>query len=143
MKTVDWTQIKHFVPKEFDDPDYPGSWEHMDPDTIILLDVIREATGWPIDTHWEDRGCVCVESKGHSSNSRHYKDHPDGCSACDFHFRTNVSDRYQAMVVLRSGFSRVGIYYDWNQCSIGFHVDFSPRPQVWVRRKGKYFYLLK
>ena len=145
---MNWEKIKHFKPKEFDDPDYPGSWKHMDPETIFLLDRLREDARWPIITHnkYGIKGCVCMDAKGHSKTSRHYVTHPGWCSAVDWHFLTNEDARVQVMAVLRSGFTGIGIYYDWSwdgsSLSIGFHVDRRDRPQVWRRDKGKYLYLL-
>jgi hypothetical protein len=143
--SIDWEEVNNFKPHEFDDPEFPGSWAFMSEKTINLLDSIRTYTGWPIITHNKDgiRGCVCVNPTGHSSNSRHYANHAEGCSAVDFHFDTNVDTRKQAMEVLWSGFSGVGIYFDWNSCEIGFHVDFRIRPQIWKRENGEYTYLLK
>ena len=144
-----WPPVKHFVPEEFDDPDVPGSWGYMEPLTVCSLDNLREKTGWPIITHnkFGLRGCVCVEPSGHSKNSRHYIDHPEGCSAVDWHFDTDANPREQALMVLQSGFSGIGIYYDWHwdnkPLPVGFHTDIRPRPQVWKRDKGTYFYLLK
>lgn len=144
-----WPPVKHFVSKEFDDPDVPGSWEYMDGITILFLDSLRESTGWPIVTHnkFGLRGCVCMEPSGHSKNSRHYAEHPEGCSAVDWHFDCDADPREQAMIVIRSNFRGIGIYYDWSwdgkPLPIGFHTDRRKRPQIWKREKGKYFYLLK
>jgi hypothetical protein len=142
--SIDWTKVKNFDSDEFDDPTHPGSWINMSPQTIYLLDVIRDFTDWPIITHNKHgiRGCVCVEAAGHACNSRHYIDHPCGCSAVDFHFDCTAKPRDQAMAVLRSGFPGIGIYYDWSSCDIGFHVDYRSKPQVWRRVGGDYIYLL-
>jgi hypothetical protein len=74
----------------------------------------------------------------------HYAPH---CSAVDFHFKTSVDQRAQAVKVLRSGFNGIGIYYDWHWngqlLPVGFHVDNRKRPQVWHRKNGNYFYLLQ
>lgn len=147
--SIDWSRINNFTPEEFDDPAHPGSWEHMLPETVYLLDVIRDMTDWPIITHnkYGIRGCVCVDPTGHSSRSRHYANHPEGCSAVDFHFDVEAPSRDQAMIVLQSGFKGVGVYYDWmwdnEALSIGFHVDFRDRPQIWRREDGVYIYLLE
>ena len=146
---MDWDEIKYFKPSEFNDPGIPGSWEYMDPETIQRLDILREKTGWPIITHnkFGLRGCVCVSPKGHSPNSLHYATNKEGCSAVDWHFGCDADPRVQAMQVMRSGFPRIGVYYDWHWdgelLQIGFHTDLGSRPQVWKRQKGKYFYLLK
>jgi len=149
MKRIDWTEIEYFEPEEFDDPDVPESWTFMDPTSIDLLNDLRRATGWPIFTHNEFgvRGCVCVKADGHSANSRHYAMHPDGCSAIDWHFDTDADPRAQALAVLQSGFTGIGVYYDWRWAGkplvIGFHTDRRERPQIWKRENGSYTYLLK
>jgi len=148
---LDWEkQIKWFKPEEFDDPDYPGSWKHLDPKTIILMDWLRKNTGWPIITHnkYGLHGCVCVKNKGHALKSRHYITHPDGASAIDFHFKTNAPVHEQVRSILcMSGFTGVGIYYDWHWnnslLKVGFHVDRRKRFQLWVRDKGKYIYIVR
>jgi hypothetical protein len=142
----DWTIVKHFSPEEFDDPGFPGSHKHMDPKTVYLLDDLRADTGWGITTHnkFGLRGCVCMERTGHSPKSLHY---PPFCSAVDFHFNCDADPRAQAMRVLASGFTGVGIYFDWRwggrELPIGFHVDLRQRPQVWKRVNGDYAYLLR
>lgn len=141
--------IRHFTHDEFDDPDVPGSWKYMQMITIRTLDDLREKTGWPVITHnkFGLHGCVCVEPSGHSKNSRHYKDNPEGCSAVDWHFNTDADPREQALMVLQSGFSGIGIYYDWHwdgrSLNVGFHTDIRSRPQLWIRENKEYFYLLK
>ena len=152
-----WAKIAHFAPIEFDDPEVPGSHEYMYEGTITLIDRLRKLTGWPILTHNKHglRGCVCIRHAGHSDNSLHHYDHPDGCSAVDWHFVTDASPRDQAMAVLRSGFTGIGIYYDWRWPSrdrdgrlvsatlpVGFHTDLRPRPQIWTRKGGEYIYWL-
>jgi len=146
---MDWSVIRHFTPAEFDDPEVPGSHEHMDPATILLLDMLRHKTGWPIVTHnkFGLRGCVCVRPAGHAMQSLHYVE--NGASAVDFHFiAPNVDPRAQAMAVLQSGFPGVGIYYDWHWSGlalpVAFHADNRRRPQVWQHTAaGRYVYLLR
>ncbi len=143
---MDWSRIRHFTPDEFDDPNYPGSHQMMDPLTIIRLDQLRHQTGWKIITHnkFGLRSCVCVDKDGHASSSLHYPPH---CSAVDFHFDTGIDPRAQVMKVLRSGFTGIGIYYDWHwdnlALPVGFHVDGRSRPQIWKRLNGKYIYFLE
>lgn len=148
---MDWTLIEHFKPEEFDDPFafVPGSSRHMSSATIFSLENLREYTGWPIVTHnkFGLRGCVCADPEGHSKDSYHYIDHPEGCSAVDWHFVCNANPREQALMVLQSGFTGIGLYYDWHwnskQLPVGFHTDFRKRPQIWKRENNKYLYLLK
>ena len=143
---IDWSKIKHFAPDEFDDPDFPDSHQYMNPKTIQMLDNLRDETGWPIITHnkFGLRGCVCMNHEGHSPNSHHYYPY---ASAVDFHFKTDVDPRIQAMKVISFGFWGIGVYYDWNwkdeNLPIGFHVDQRIRPQIWKRENKKYTYLLK
>jgi hypothetical protein len=149
---VDWDRIEHFDPEEFDDPDHPGSWIHMNPLSIIKLNRLRHKTGWPIITHnkFGLHGCVCVEPEGHSEKSRHYVENK--CDAVDWHFDTDADPRVQAMMVWRSEFTGIGIYYDqkWpnkegksEALPVAFHTDLRKRPQVWKRENGEYIYLLK
>ena len=144
--SIDWSKVNNFTPDEFDDPKFPGSWVHMNQETIFLLDSLRYKTGWQIITQNKHgvRGCVCMLAEGHAERSRHYITHPDGASAVDFHFETvGVATRDRAMAVLQSGFPGIGIYYDWRSSDIGFHVDMRTQAQIWVRDGGKYTYLLK
>ena len=146
---MDWMNIDYFTPEEFNDPEVPGSSKHMNLVTIAYLDALRNWTGWPIITHnkFGLRGCVCVNPAGHSENSRHYINHPDGCSAVDWHFVCDADPREQALMVLQSGFSGIGIYYDWlwegKELAVGFHTDIRSYPQIWKREKGVYTCLLK
>lgn len=147
---IQWQMIEYFKPEEFDDPDFPGSWKVMKPETVYTLSRLRKTSGWPIVTHnkFGLHGCVCVKSSGHSDNSFHYMKHSEGCSAVDFHFETDVDARKQIMEVLGSGFTGIGIYQNqwlWNNriLNVGFHVDFRMRPQVWKKEGGEYIYLMK
>ncbi|BBO80185.1 hypothetical protein DSCO28_50570 [Desulfosarcina ovata subsp. sediminis] len=148
---INWDEIKYFSPRDFDDPNVPGSWRHMAADSILWLNDLRERTGWPIIPHnqYGVRGCVCVDPSGHSMNSRHYINYPGGCSAIDFHFACDASRREQAKAVMETRFTGIGVYYDWRWngrlLPVGFHVDIRPRPlaQIWKRVRGEYLYYLR
>lgn len=160
-KDLNWDLIKWMTPDEFDDPDYPGSWQFMDSKTIILCDWLRKNTGWPLVPHTKYglHGAVCMTKGYHGSGSFHNFDNPNGCSATDFHFVTDASPREQARAVFLSGFMGIGTYQDcwkWPKyparelkgemiLPIGFHVDRRPakRFQLWKLEKGEYIYLLR
>ncbi len=157
-RDLNWDQIQHFKPKEFDDPDYPGSWRYMKAATVIYLDELRELTGWKIITHNKHgvHGCVCVTRGHHSPNSFHNYDNPQGCSAVDWHFITDADPEQQAEIVIRkSKFMGIGLYprcWHWpgiGLLPIGFHTDLRPYFCLWRysrRRKDRgddpYVYLL-
>ncbi len=148
---LDWRQIEHFDPEEFDDPDCPGSWKYMRAETVIYLNNLRERTGWAIITHnkFGVHGCVCMTKKHHSPSSYHNFDNPRGCSAVDWHFDTDADPREQAKEVLKSPFTGIGIYqnvWKWkgSLLPIGFHTDLRPRFQIWKYVGGfGYVYLLE
>ena len=147
---LNWDMIDNFDPEDFEDPDFPGSWKYMNPDTIIALQELRTKTGWPIIPHnkYGIKGCLCVEPGGHSAASYHYKDNKEGPSAVDWHFRTAAHSRTQIMAVLKSGFSGIGLYqgHQWTwggkSLAVGFHTDMRKWPQVWKKTEGNYVYLL-
>lgn len=48
MRDEQWSQIKHFLPSEFDDPTLPGSGVAMQWSIVSKLDKIREMIGFPM-----------------------------------------------------------------------------------------------
>lgn len=145
---INWKYVKYFQCHEFEDPNYPGSGAMICPQLLVLLIRLRldtinldEPHGWPMVIHNEVGGAVDVDgSWGHANNSYHLKN--KGFKAVDFHFKTDNSLREQFHKVVRTGFTGIGIYYDWK--SMGFHVDIRPKAmtQVWKRSNGKYEYFL-
>ncbi len=152
---LDWTKIRYFTPKEFDDPLYPGSGDSIDSALVYKLDEMRiramdHDPNILCITHAKVGGAVDVSGNhDHSEDSFHLK--WNGCLAVDFHFITKIPPRGQyTLFVEQMGFPGAGIYYDqqWNNkpLPIAFHVDLGKntwkRPQRWVRRNGEYLYLL-
>lgn len=148
---IKWQSIKWFDPEEFDDPHFPGSGEMIDGMLLFQLNRLRQETGWPIIPHGTDDngnqvgGCVDVRGEwGHADNSLHLL--KNGAIATDWHFITDESPRFQALMVEKMGFPGVGFYYDWwwngKLLPLGFHTDMRPRDraQRWTRRKGEYLY---
>ena len=150
---LDWSKVAFFVPEEFSDPHHEGSWKFMSAKTVLKLAWLRKNSGWPILTHNKHglRGCACMEPTGHSKNSAHYV--KNGAHAVDFHFVTTASIREQVYEVLQSGFTGIGLYYDWlwpgrdglYQLPVGFHVDNRGKEklQIWKRENKSYTFLLK
>lgn len=151
---VNWKYVRHFERKEFDDPLVEGSGDFMDGQLIHMLDKMREDSGYAIITHAAVGGCVDIAgSHGHAPGSYHLK--LKGCKAVDFHFADPdsfkpllLNPRWQYAMVEGFRFPGIGIYYDWHWDNkllpIGFHIDLRPinKFQRWVRRDGKYVYLL-
>jgi len=151
VKKLDWSKIIH-KPEEFDDPDLKGSYVYMSPRTILICHWLRKTTGWPMIFHnkYGLHGCVCMSRGHHTPNSYHNYDHPEGCSAVDFHFVTDTDPRIQAWHVIRSGFKGIGIYqnvWKWNNRTlrIGFHGDLRKHFQIWKLDPtiNDYVYLLR
>jgi hypothetical protein len=151
---MDWSNIRHFQQKEFDDPLYPGSGEGIDSALVYKMDTMRgraeeEDPQVKCIIHGKVGGAVDVAGKhGHALNSFHLK--WNGAKAVDFHFKTHIDPRLQYFLwVEPMKFPAIGIYYCWHWngklLPVGFHIDLRPthRVQRWTcREKGKYEYLL-
>ena len=118
-----WKQIVHFIPGEFDDPDFPGSGLQIDALLVMSLDKLRMTIGCKILPHWKVGGCVDIKgTHGHTQNS--YQRLDRGAKACDFHIETLMGLREQYNHVCRAGFGGIVVYPWWN--NPGFHVDIRP-----------------
>jgi len=144
---MDWNKIPNFERREFDDPLHPGSGDNIDRNIVLILQELRLITRVPIIIHSGAGGAVDMDgSHGHSDNSYHL--HKNGCKAVDFHLNCQWPTRVQVYYVLNSGFSGIGIYYDWTfneKPTLGFHGDTrqKDRSQVWTEINGERTYFLK
>jgi len=147
--SINWDTIPGgvFKCKEFDDPNFPGSGNIIDPVLLEMMIRLRLHTGWPIITMAKVGGAVDVDSGwGHAINSYHLK--KMGCKALDWFFLTEAPECEQYHAVSQIGFGGIGIYRDWHWAGkflpIGFHTDIRPVEitQRWKRINGEYVYLL-
>ena len=144
-----WNNIKHFRSWEFDDPDFPGSGREMDEKPVIILNMIREETGWPIHV----TAGIDTLGRHHAKNSYHNEE--QGALAVDWYFGADIPSRIQYYTLESYGIPAIGIYYDWRKWNakkeewelipIGFHTDWRniEKCQRWVRNRGEYIYLLR
>jgi len=146
---INWNKYKYFKEEDFADPLSKGSGNMIDERLLFLLDELRIRFGWPMIFHSIVGGCVDVNgSHGHAKKSYHLT--LMGAKAVDFHFQTTkVHARKQFLEVIKTGFTGIGVYFDWswnnNLLPIGFHVDLRSenKTQIWKRSSGRYIYLLK
>ena len=101
MTNLDWCDIKHFKPSEFDHPN------KMNPYLIRRLDQFREMIGKPIIIHSDYRP---GDSGQHGLGN-----------AVDIHVKgMNVVDQY--LLAEKTGlFNGIGVYPNWN--NPGLHLD--------------------
>lgn len=147
--SINWDTIpgKVFRCKEFDDPNYPGSGNAINPVLLEMMIRLRLHTGWRIITMAKVGGAVDVDgSWDHADDSWHLL--KMDCGALDWFFLTHASEREQYHEISKIGFGGIGTYRDWHWAGkllpIGFHTDIRPveKTQRWKRVNGVYIYLL-
>ena len=121
-----WDMIK----PEFTPAENWGDHERMCGFLLFALIVIRRETKWPIVIH------NAYETKGHSTDSQHYK-----AKAADWHFKTKVPFREQVIKVMSiienyqlADSVGLGIYPHWN--NKGFHLDSRGSRARWAYDKN-------
>jgi len=146
---INWLSIKkYFSLEDFSDPSFVGTGKFINEKVLSMLINLSMLSGNIIVPHGKSGGCVDMDGLyGHSPNSYHL--FKNGCRAVDFHFETTMNIREQFRYVIQSGFTGIGIYYDWKWndeiLPVGFHVDNRPAKylQIWKRDQGRYIYFLK
>ena len=85
--------IQYFSREEFQDPLHgPESGDLIEDRLVLMLDRLRDETGWPIVVHWQAGGAVDVDGRhGHTAGSYHLGSR--GCKAADWHFNIDAPHR--------------------------------------------------
>jgi uncharacterized protein YcbK (DUF882 family) len=121
---MNWTNIKHFTPDEFDSPDAPGSGQRMQESFMRLLDDCRELAEVPFHVtsgYRTPQHNAEVEGKSRSA-------HIEGWAA-DILVRSSA-DRWAILwAAMRIGFNRIGIGSDF--IHLDAHPDL-PRNVIWT-----------
>ncbi len=131
---MNWADIKHFKPEEFDDRFGKNKGLDMDDEAIHRLDSLRDWVKCPIQI------TAGYDSEGHSPLSWHYKGH-----AVDIIICTELSMRDQWQYIKLAGFNGIGIYPHWRYKLFqgGWHLDTRDTPQLWRQMDDKsYNYFL-
>jgi uncharacterized protein YcbK (DUF882 family) len=112
MTEKQFENIKYFKPQEFNSPDFPSSWKHMDYKFIRKLDRVREKAGIPINIISAYRTPSHNYTVGGTKTSSHLKG-----LAIDFKV-DNSEQRYKFLkAILSVGFNRIGIGHSF------IHID--------------------
>ena len=146
MLPASWKSVVRFVPREFDDPQFPGSGIYIDALLVMRLDKLALTTNYRIITHYKIGGCVDMQgTHGHAPDSYHL--YGKGCKACDFHMLDEnyqpltINLREQYIKVCEAGFNCVVVSPWWKPYPGGFHVDERPRiiaNHMYSPKKGVY-----
>jgi zinc D-Ala-D-Ala carboxypeptidase len=121
---MNWTDIKHFKPEEFDSPDAPGSGCQMQDQFVRMLDYCRGladfafhiTSGFRTLQHNRD-----IEGKPHSA-------HIEGWAA-DILVRTSSERWMLVWAAMEVGINRIGV--GSNFIHLDCHPDL-PRNVIWT-----------
>jgi uncharacterized protein YcbK (DUF882 family) len=130
---MNWADIKHFKPTDFNDHHGVNKGENMDLYLVSKLDTLRDMVGFPIIV------TAAYDSQGHAPRSYHYSGR-----AIDFIILTRISMRDQWTHIVSMGFGGIGVYPGWTYKDYegGWHVDNRMNPQVWKKEGDGYVYFL-
>jgi zinc D-Ala-D-Ala carboxypeptidase len=112
---MNFSKIQYFQPRELESPDAPGSGENMKLPTVLLLDKLREACGFPLiiasgyRTERHNQRVGGVDSSSHTAGW-----------AVDVRATSSDSRWKIVKYAIELGFNRIGI------ASTFVHLDCSP-----------------
>lgn len=122
---MNWDNIEHFKPHEFDSPDEPGSGERMQEDFVRALDHLRDRVGKPLTINSGYRTRAHNKKVGGRPNSSHLRGW-----AADIKC-TSDALRYAIIeAAWYEGFQRIGVYTTF------IHLDMDPslpRGRAWTK----------
>jgi uncharacterized protein YcbK (DUF882 family) len=123
---VNWTDIKHFQPSEFDSPDEPGSgFAHFSLIFALKLDEMREEAGFPFIV---DSGYRTV---AHNASLEGAVDGSAHCSglAVDLACRTSGQRMRLVELALKHDIRRIGI----GKTFVHLDIDSTkPKNVIWL-----------
>lgn len=119
-----------------------GDPAKMDGFVLWALDKIVGMSGLDVNIH------CGYDLSGHADGSYHSKD--DIGRAIDFHFVKLGTKHtiYEAYILVESILKALqiddvvglGVYVDWKEGTLGFHLDTRGTKMRWARQSGKYLY---
>lgn len=132
-----WKQLNHLKKT-----DKWGNPDKMDGFLLWLLDKIEGMSGKKAIIH------CGYEEDGHANSSYHSRDGKG--RAVDFHLEGLATRKqiYTAWMIVDSILTDLqvadevglGVYLDWREGTLGFHIDTRGEKMRWIRNKGVYDY---